>query len=51
MKLESLVIAHQHGAMNTFSGLVLTARHTTKVGNARRLRKGTKVGSVIRVKS
>ena len=32
MKLESLVIADQHAAVNTFSGLVHTARHTTKVG-------------------
>ena len=31
VKLESLVIAHQHGAVNTFPGLVHTARHTTKV--------------------
>ncbi len=31
MKSESLVIAHQHGAVNTFPGLVHTARHTTKV--------------------
>ncbi len=31
MKAESLVIAHQHGAVNTFPGLVHTARHTTKV--------------------
>ena len=30
-KLESLVIAHQHGAVNTFPGLVHTARHTTRV--------------------
>ncbi len=30
MKAESLVIAHQHGAVNTFPGLVHT-RHTTKV--------------------
>jgi hypothetical protein len=30
MKAESLVIAHQHGAVNTFPGLVHTARHTTK---------------------
>ncbi len=35
MKLESLVIAHQHGAVNTFPGLVHTARHTTRVGSAR----------------
>ena len=31
MKLESLVMAHQHGAVNTFPGLVHTARHITKV--------------------
>ncbi len=30
VKSESLVIAHQHGAVNTFPGLVHTARHTTK---------------------
>ena len=30
-KLESLVIAHQHGAVNTFPGLVHTARHTIRV--------------------
>ena len=35
MKLESLVIAHQHGAVNTFPGLVHTARHTTRVGGTR----------------
>ncbi len=32
MKVESLVIADQHGAVNTFPGLVHTARHITKVG-------------------
>ncbi len=32
MKLESLVIADQHAAVNTFPGLVHTARHTTEVG-------------------
>ncbi len=32
MKLESLVIADQHAAVNTFPGLVHTARHTTGVG-------------------
>ncbi len=31
MKLESLVIAYQHDAVNTFPGLVHTARHTTEV--------------------
>ncbi len=29
LKLESLVIANQHVAVNTFPGLVHTARHTT----------------------
>ena len=33
MKLESLVIANQHVAVNTFPGLVHTARHTMRVGN------------------
>ncbi len=31
MKLESLVIADQHAAVNTFPGLVDTARHTMRV--------------------
>ena len=35
MKLESLVIADQHVAVNTFPGLVHTARHTMRVGNTR----------------
>ena len=35
MKLESLVIADQHAAVNTFPGLVHTARHTTRVGCTR----------------
>ncbi len=30
-KVESLVIADQHAAVNTFPGLVHTARHITKV--------------------
>ena len=34
-KLESLVIANQNVAVNTFPGLVHTARHTMGVGNAR----------------
>jgi hypothetical protein len=33
MKLESLVIANQHVAVNTFPGLVHTARHTMGVGS------------------
>ena len=32
MKAESLVIADQHAAVNTFPGLVHTARHITKAG-------------------
>ena len=32
MKSESLVIADQHAAVNTFPGLVHTARHTMRVG-------------------
>ncbi len=35
MKLESLVIVDQHATVNTFPGLVHTARHTTRVGSAR----------------
>jgi hypothetical protein len=35
MKSESLVIADQNAAVNTFPGLVHTARHTTKAGNTR----------------
>ena len=36
MKSESLVIADQNVAVNTFPGLVHTARHTTEVGHTRR---------------
>ncbi len=35
MKLESLVNADQHAALNTFSGLVHTARHTMGASNTR----------------
>ena len=35
MKAELLVIPDQHAGVNTFPGLVHTARHTTKVGNTR----------------
>ncbi len=35
MKSESLVIADQHAAVNTFPGLVHTARQATKVGSTR----------------
>jgi hypothetical protein len=34
MKLESLVIADQHAAVNTFPGLVHTARHAMGAGIA-----------------
>ena len=57
MKLESLVIADQHAAVNTFPGLVHTARHITKVGCTRNRwanpqgRQPLKVWSVIGVKS
>ena len=37
MKSELLVIADQHAAVNTFPGLVHTARHTMGVGNTRSL--------------
>ena len=46
MKPESLVIAHQHGAVNTFPGLVHTARHTTKVGSTRSRRANRKEAGV-----
>src|SRR5208337_120301 len=57
VKSESLVIADQHAAVNTFPGLVHTARHTTKVCNTRSRwanseeRQSPKVGLVIGVKS
>ncbi len=57
VKVESLVIADQHAAVNTFPGLVHTARHTTKVGCTRSAwanpsgGQRTKVWSVIGVKS
>ena len=35
MKVESLVIADQHAAVNTFPGLVHTARHITRAGCTR----------------
>ena len=35
MKSELLVIANQHVAVNTFPGLVHTARHTMRAGNTR----------------
>ena len=35
MKPELLVIANQNVAVNTFPGLVHTARHTMRAGNTR----------------
>ena len=40
MKPESLVIVDQHATVNTFPGLVHTARHTMGVGST--LRQGLK---------
>ena len=45
-KLESLVIAGQHTAVNTFPGLVHTARHTTEVIHARSRRANRKEAAV-----
>ena len=42
MKLESLVIVDQHATVNTFPGLVHTARHTMKVGSTRSRRANRK---------
>ncbi len=46
MKLELLVIPDQHAGVNTFPGLVHTARHTTKVGNTRSRWPNRKEGAV-----
>ena len=46
MKLESLVIVDQHATVNTFSGLVHTARQTMRVGNARSRWPNRKEGAV-----
>ena len=57
MKSELLVIADQHAAVNTFPGLVHTARHTMGVGNTRSQqpnpqgRELSKVGLMTGVKS
>ena len=46
MKLESLVIADQHAAVNTFPGLVHTARHAMEAGSARRQYPNLRGGAV-----
>ncbi len=57
MKSESLVIADQNAAVNTFPGLVHTARQAMKAGGARSRcsdpfgRSAPKVNSVIGAKS
>ena len=57
MKLESLVIVEQHATVNTFPGLVHTARHTMGVGSTRRRcanpqgKQATTVGLATGVKS
>ena len=51
MKSESLVNVNQHVTLNSFPGLVHTARHTTKIGNIRSTLLRPKVGPVIGVKS
>ena len=45
MKSELLVIADQHAAVNTFPGLVHTARHTMGVCNTRSLLPNRKEGA------
>ncbi len=53
MKLESLVIADQHAAVNTFSNFALTARQVREVGNTQStvFLRGTTVGSMTKTKS
>ena len=45
VKLELLVIADQHAAVNTFPGLVHTARHTMGVCNTQSLLPNRKEGA------
>ena len=49
VKLESLVIAHQHGAVNTFPGLVHTARHTIRAGDTRSRQDNSQEGPLSKV--
>ena len=57
MKSESLVVALQHDSVNTFPGLVRSARHTMGIGSTRircaKLQRGqlATVGSVTGVRS
>ena len=56
MKLELLVTVDQHASVNTYPGIVHTARHTMEVGNTRSpranlVRQRPKVGLMTGVKS
>ena len=53
LKLELLVIADQHAAVNTFSNFALTARQVKGAGNTRKsmFNQGITVGSVTGTKS
>ena len=51
VKVESLVIADQHAAVNTFPGLVHTARHTMGVGSTLSGRANPRGGQVTTVGS
>ena len=48
MKMELLVIANQNVAVNTFSGLVHTARHTMRAGNTRSHSSNREIGGECR---
>ena len=50
VKLESLVIADQHAAVNTFPGLVHTARQAMGVGGTRSRRTNPQGGKAPKVK-
>ena len=49
MKLESLVMAYQNDAVNTFPGLVHTARHITKVSGTRSRRANSQERQALKV--
>ena len=46
MKQESLVIADQHAAVNTFPGLVHTARHAMEAGSTQKQCTNFRAGAV-----
>ena len=51
MKLESLVIADQHAAVNLYPGLVLTARHTMGMNLARSIRRSVGISQILSLQS